>query len=120
MNIPDLNQIFKHLNGQFNWWAKLKFLYYKSTGACNRMVGIIYGIIPKFQGTGVDYYMIVEAEKTIKPMNRYNEIELLWQGDFNPKILNISKNLGARQSRRLATLRYQFDRSRPFKRHPIL
>lgn len=120
MNIPDLNQIFKHLNGQFNWWAKLKFLYYKSTGACNRMVGIIYGIIPKFQGTGVDYYMIVEAEKTIKPLNRYNEIELLWQGDFNPKILNISKNLGARQSRRLATLRYQFDRSRPFKRHPIL
>lgn len=120
MNIPDLNQIFKHLNGQFNWWAKLKFLYYKKMGGCNRMVGIIYGIVPKFQGTGVDYYMIVEAEKTIKPMNKYNEIELLWQGDFNPKMLNISKNLGAKQSRRLATLRYQFDRSKPFKRHPIL
>lgn len=120
INIPDLNQIFKHLNGNFNWWGKLKFLYYQRKGICNRMVGIIYGVVPKFQGMGVDYFMIVEAEKVIKPLNKYKEIEMLWQGDFNPKILNISKNLGATPSRKLATLRYLFDRSRPFQRHPII
>lgn len=120
MNLPDLNQIFRYLNGQFNWLAKLKFLYYRWRGVCTRMVGIIYGVIPKFQGTGVDYYMIVEAEKVFKPATNFNELELLWQGDFNPKMLNISRNLGAEESRRLATMRYLFDRTKVFERHPML
>lgn len=120
INIPDLNQIFRHFNGKMNLWNKLRFLYYHNKGECDRFIGIIYGIIPAFQGTGVDYYMIVEAEKVIKQRGRYKELELLWQGDFNIKMLNISRNLGATESRRLATFRYLFDRSRPFKRHPFI
>ena len=80
----------------------------------------VFGVVPEFQGTGIDYYMIVEAAKTIQTKTNYNELELQWQGDFNPKMLNISKNLGAKQSRLLATYRYLFDREKTFKRHPIL
>lgn len=120
VNIPDLNQIVKYLNGQFNLWAKLKFLLLKKWGICTRFVGIVYGIVPEFQGTGVDYFMIVEAEKKIKAATRYKQVELQWQGDFNPKILNISRNLGAEQSRMLATYRCLFDPQRPFHRHPII
>ncbi|EMR03779.1 hypothetical protein [Cesiribacter andamanensis] len=120
INIPDINQLVKHLNGRFGWWAKIRFMVLKQLGVCTRFVGIIYGIVPQFQGSGVDYYMIVEAEKVIKAKTRYKEVELQWQGDFNPKMLNISRNLGAEQSRLLTTYRYLFDRQQPFHRHPVL
>lgn len=120
INIPDINQIVKHLHGKFNLWAKLKFLVLQRLGVCTRFVGVVFGIVPAFQGKGVDYFMIVEAEKVIKATTRYKFVELQWQGDFNPKILNISQNLGAEQSRRLVTYRYLFDRQKPFHRHPVI
>lgn len=120
INIPDINQIVRYLNGKFDWVAKLKFMLLKQLGVCTKFVGLVYGIVPEFQGTGVDYFMIVEAEKVIKTTTKYKSVELQWQGDFNPKMLNISRNLGAEQSRLLTTYRYLFDRERPFHRHPIL
>jgi len=120
LNIPDINQIVTHLNGKFDLWAKLKFLVLRRLGVCTRFVGLAYGIVPEFQGTGIDYFMIVEAEKVIKASTRYKELELQWQGDFNPKMLNISRNLGAEQSRLLVTYRYLFDPLKPFHRHPVI
>ncbi|HET9055789.1 MAG TPA: hypothetical protein VFN30_02965 [Chitinophagaceae bacterium] len=120
VNLPDLNQIVKYLNGQFNFFSKLKFLWLRYRKACKKFTGIVYGIVPEFQGTGIDYFMIVEGAKVIQRNKQYDELELQWQGDFNPKMLNISKNLGATQSRNLATYRYLFDRTKEFKRHPIL
>ncbi|TBR19561.1 MAG: hypothetical protein EPO57_03375 [Chitinophagaceae bacterium] len=120
ISLPDLNQIFKFLDGKFNWWAKLKFLFLKKTKSCTRLVGIIYGLIPEFQGSGVDYFMLAEAEKVLIEKTKYESFEMQWQGDFNPKMLNISKNLGAKQNRRLVTYRYLFDRTKEFKRHPLI
>ncbi|MBA2563019.1 MAG: hypothetical protein H0V14_08930 [Chitinophagaceae bacterium] len=120
LNLPDLNQIVKHLNGKFNWLAKIKFALLKWKGICDKFTGIVFGISPEFQGKGIDYFMIVEGAKVIQANTKYNELELQWQGDFLPKMLNISKNLGAEQSRLLTTYRYIFDRSKEFKRHPVL
>jgi hypothetical protein len=120
INIPDLNQIFRHFKGELNLLNKLRLLYHLKTGTCDRFIGIIYGIVPAFQGSGIDYFMIVEAEKVIKKQGRYKELELLWQGDFNQKMLNISRNLGATESRRLITWRYMLDPAHPFQRHPFL
>jgi hypothetical protein len=119
MSLPDLNQIFRHLNGQFNLWAKLKFLFYKWKGEMTHMTGIVFGVVPEFQGTGIDYYMVVEAAKIIQYKTPYRYTELQWQGDFNPKMNNISLNLGFSLTRRLATYRYLFDRNQEFRRHPI-
>ncbi|WP_291786252.1 hypothetical protein [Cecembia sp.] len=120
INLPDINQIIKHLDGKFGIWEKIKFFFLKTFGKNRNFVGIVFGIVPEFQGKGVDYYMIVEAEKEIKRTRHYKNLELNWQGDFNPKILNISKNLGAKQNRRLVTYRFLFDRAKNFERHPIL
>ncbi len=120
VNLPELNQIFRFLSGKFDFFAKLKYLWYKRKGVCTKFTGIVFGVIPEYQGKGIDYYMIVEGAKVIQNQTKYNELEMQWQGDFNPKILNMSRNLGAQQSRRLTTYRYLFDRSREFKRHPIL
>lgn len=120
INLPELNQIFKYFNGKFGLIEKLRLLWLKKEGMNDKFTGIVFGVIPEFQGKGIDYFMITEGAKVIQTKTRYKELELQWQGDFNPKILNISKHLGATQSRVLTTYRYLFDRTKEFKRHPML
>ncbi|NVK49418.1 MAG: hypothetical protein HWE09_06590 [Cyclobacteriaceae bacterium] len=120
VNLPDINQVIKHLHGKFGWFSKLKFFLIKKLAKNENFIGLAFGVVPEFQGKGLDYYMIVEAEQVIKSATSYRKLELYWQGDFNPKMLNISKNLGGEHSRTLVTYRYLFDRNKKFERHPIL
>ena len=120
INLPDLNQWFKYLNGKFSLWHKLKFLWYKKTKPCDKFVGLVFGIVPEWQGKGVDSYMIVEGANLIQKENLYTKYEMQWIGEFNPKMINVAENLGTYRSRILTTYRYLFDRSREFKPHPIL
>lgn len=121
INIPDLNQYFKHFNGKFGFLQKLQFLWLKSRGACRHFTGLVFAIIPAFQGIGVDAYIIVESARVIQPQTNYDHYEMQWIGDFNPKMVNVAKSLGDTfVSRKLATYRYLFDRGKEFKRHPIL
>ncbi|MFY7879214.1 MAG: hypothetical protein ACOVP6_04035 [Lacibacter sp.] len=120
LNIVDLNQWFKYLNGRFDWLGKLKFLWIKATKKNKKFCGLIFGIIPEFQGKGVDAFMIIEASKIIQEKLTYEDYELQWIGDFNPKMTNIAVSLGTSVSRQLITYRYLFDRNKEFKRHPIL
>lgn len=120
VNLPDLNQFFKHMNGKFGPLQKLYFLWLQKFGKCTRFLGIVFGIIPEFQGKGVDAFMIMEAAKIIQGQMKYDTYEMQWIGDFNPKMINIAESLGTHRSRRLATYRYLFDREKKFKRHPVL
>lgn len=120
INLPDLNQYFKHMNGKFGFWEKLKFLWLKRFGKCSRFVGLVFGIIPEYQGTGVDGFLIMSGANVIQPANKYQDYEMQWIGDFNPKMVNIAEHLGTYHSRKLQTLRYLFDRTKEFKRHPII
>lgn len=120
VNLPDMNQYFKHLHGRFGLLSKLRFLALKKWGVCHRFVGIVFGVVPEFQGKGVDSYMIMEGAKLIQRQGRYEDYEMQWIGDFNPKMLNVARSLLSQESRRLHTYRYLFDRSQPFKRHPML
>lgn len=120
INLPDLNQWFKHLNGKFSLWHKLKFLWIKRTHPCNKFVGLVFGVVPEWQGKGVDSYMIVEGAKLIQAENLYQKYEMQWIGEFNPKMINVAENLGTHRSRILTTYRYLFDRTKEFSPHPIL
>lgn len=120
LNLPDLNQYFKHMEGKFGLLQKLYFLWLKQFGKCSRFVGLVFGIIPEFQGKGVDAYMIMEGAKVIQAMNKYEDYEMQWIGDFNPKMINIAESLGTYRSRNLATYRYLFDREKEFVRHKML
>lgn len=120
VNLPDLNQWFKYLNGKFDLINKLKFLWIKQTKKCTKFNGIVFGIVPRFQGKGIDSFIVGEAYKTVVNMH-YEEYEMQWIGDFNPKMINVAEGLGdVQRSRILTTYRYLFDRTREFKRHPIL
>lgn len=120
LSLPDLNQWFKHLDGKFGLWQKLKFLWLKKTHKCKRFVGLAFGIVPEFQGKGADAYIIIEGANVIKTKMLYESYEMQWIGDFNPKMINVAESLGTHKSRKLTTYRYLFDREKPFKRHPIV
>ena len=119
-NIPDLNQWFRHLNGRFDWFGKLKFLWIKATVRCTKFVGVVFGIVPEWQGKGVDAFIIMEAAKVIQVQHLYDDYEMQWIGEFNPKMVNIAESLGTYRSRKLTTYRYLFDGTKEFKPHPIL
>jgi len=121
INLPDLNQWFKRLNGKFGLFQKLKFLWMKYNTPNNKFTGIVFGVVPEFQGKGVDAFMIVESAKVIQGHTAYTEYEMQWIGDFNPKMINMAETLGdTSRSRILTTYRYLFDRTMEFKRHPVL
>lgn len=87
-----------------------------------RCVGIVFGVVPEWQGKGIDAYIIAEADKIMKATaTPYTEYEMQWIGDFNPKMLNVAESLGdVSRNRTLSTYRYLFDRTKEFKRHPML
>ncbi len=121
INIPDLNEYFKHFNGKLGLIEKLRLLWMKKNGSCKIFTGVAFGIVPKFQALGIDSFMIYEGSLLIQNKGWYNIYEMGWSGDWNPKMINIYKSLGATQSRRMVTYRYIFDETKhPFERHPVL
>ncbi len=121
INIPDLNEYFKHFKGKLGVIEKLRLLWMKKNNTCKIFTGVAFGIIPKFQGLGIDSFMIYEASIPIQSKNWYDKYEMGWAGDWNPKMINIYKSLGASQSRCMVTYRYIFDEeTNPFERHPVM
>ena len=122
VNLPDLNQWFKYLDGKFGLLQKLKFLWLKQWRPNKKFSGIVFGVVPEWQGKGIDAFIVVESAKLIQtPAVSYTEYEMQWIGDFNPKMINIAESLGETfRSRNLTTYRYLFDRAKEFKRHPML
>ncbi|WP_292008985.1 hypothetical protein [Chryseobacterium sp.] len=120
INIPDLNQWFKYLNGKFGFLQKLKFLWYKSFKKNEKMVGLVFGVIPAWQKKGIEGYMIWEGTQHLRKNTDFTVTELQWIGDFNPKMIKIAETLDTTVTRRLATYRYLFDRNKEFERHPIV
>lgn len=118
--IPELNQIFKHLNGKLNWMGKIKFLYHKLKGTCTKMFGVAFGVIPEFQGKGLEGAIVIAAAKKIQPSARYTDFEMNWIGSFNPKMIKICESVGAKVIKTHFTYRYIFDQSKPFKPAPVI
>jgi hypothetical protein len=122
--IPELNQIFKHLDGKLKGkWdvlAKIKFLYYKLTGACKKMFGVVFGVVPEFQSKGLEGAIVMAAAKLIQPMGRYTEFEMNWIGDFNPKMIKVAEAAGGKVRKVHVTYRYIFDQSKPFSRMKVI
>ncbi len=120
MNIPDLNQWFKFLNGKFGIFQKILFLVLKKVVKNKKMVGLVFGVVPKWQRRGIDSYIIWEGTQHFRKTTDFEDYEMQWIGDFNPKMINIAENLETKVTRKLATYRYLFDRSKTFERHKIL
>lgn len=121
MMIPDLNQILARLkNGKLNLLNLLKLLYYRRKKVMTRCRVIVMGVVPKFQGAGLESGIFWQLRQVMLRKNWYNEMELSWVGDFNPKMISLFKAVGSQYAKTHETLRYLFDRSQPFERLPII
>lgn len=118
--IPDINQILRKLNGKLNLLGIAKFLYYKRKNIMNRTRILLMGVDAKYQRYGVESAIFWHQDKLMKKKPQYTEVELSWAGDFNPKVISLYEATGAKKAKTHYTMRYLFDRNKPFKRAPII
>ncbi len=116
---PDLNQILKHLNGKLNLFNMIKFLYLKKRKTMTRAKGLLMGVIPKYQGRGIESAFILNLRKVLEKKPQYREVEFSWVADFNPRMRKIFISVGSVPAKNYITYRYLFDSNREFKRYPV-
>jgi GNAT superfamily N-acetyltransferase len=116
---PDLNQILKHLNGKLNILNMIRFLYLKRKNTMTRLKVLLMGVIPRYQGMGIESAFILNLLKVLKNRSHYSEAEFTWVADFNPKMRKIFVSVGGLPVKKYITYRYLFDRTREFRRYPI-
>ncbi len=120
INLPELNQIFRYLNGKLNLTGKLKFLYYKWIGKCRTMYGFVFGIVPDHRNKGIESAMIKKFKELLLEIDRYDDLYISWIGDFNPKMIRLIETLNTKKIFTLVTYKKLFDPNAKFKRHPVL
>ncbi|QZT35541.1 GNAT family N-acetyltransferase [Halosquirtibacter xylanolyticus] len=118
--IPDWNQILKHLNGKINIYSIIKFLYLRRKKTITRARCFVMGVVPEFQGSGVESAIFAQLEKVLDKQPWMTELEFSWVGDFNPKMELLYQSVGGKKASTLLTMRYLFDPSKSFERAPIL
>jgi hypothetical protein len=119
--VPEINQIIRFLNGKFGLMEKIKFFYFlKLTNRINKAYGIVFGVVADHQGKGVEAAMVIAAAKIVQPLKKYQNLEMNWIGDFNPKMIRVIENLDTTIVKKYITYRYLFDRTKEFKRYPIV
>lgn len=106
LTVLDVNQVFKHINGKLNWIGKLKFLYYKRK--VKRVRGIVFGVVPEFHNLGIEVALIMKFREEMLKNTQFDENELAWIGDFNPKMLSMFESMGAKPIKKHITYRFNF------------
>jgi len=117
INIPEVNQIFKYLNGKLDFIGKLKFIWHKWIKTNKKMLGLVFGIVPEHQGKGLDGALIMATADIVqKQYKRYPILEINGIGDFNRKMITVVKQVGGEIGKIHSTYRYLFDRNKAFER----
>lgn len=120
INLPEVNQLFKYVNGKMDLIGKLIFLYHKWRKTCHKMLGLVFGIVPEHQGKGLEGALVLATAQMVqKDYQRYDDLEMNWIGDFNPKMIRVVEQVGGDIVKTHVTYRKLFDESKPFKRCPI-
>lgn len=105
VGVPDVNEVLRYSGSHFDWWGKLKFLFYKYYKGFTSVRVVIMGIVPNYQRHGLESGLVYNAFMEGKKRPQYKHIQLAWVGDFNPKMMAIHKAMGAEEYRQHATLR---------------
>jgi len=117
VNLPEVNQIFKHVNGKLDLLGKLKFLWHKIWRTNRKMFGVAFGVVPEYQGKGMEGALIESTRvEIVHRYPQYLDLEFNWIGDFNPKMIKVAKQVGCHLAKTHITYRKLFDETKPFKR----
>ena len=89
----------------------------------DRIFGMIFGVLPEYQGKGIESGLIRCMEKEIDKgtISHYKTMEMAWIGDFNPVMMRMVESYVCASRHKIhTTYRYLFDRTKEFKRCPRL
>ena len=115
--LPELNEIFKYVNGNLNLIGKLKFLFHKTIRKFDSVFGLAFGVSPEHQKKGLEGALIMAIKKQFdSEKSSYKKLIITWIGDFNPKMIHIIDNLGAKKYMTLKTYRKLFNPEATFER----
>lgn len=106
--LPDVNRILRRLDSQFDWFNKIKFVWYKNRVEIDRLRIILMGCKKKFQNHGIESALIRCLQREVLPRKKIKEVELAWVGDFNNKMMAIHEATGAKKDKVHRTYRYFF------------
>lgn len=118
--IPDWNQLLARINGKLGWWNILRLFWYLKRKTITRTRILVMGVVPRYQGCGLESAVFWHLDKIMKKKPWYREVELSWVGDFNPKMVAMYMSVGGVHAKTHHTMRYLFDRNVPFERAPKL
>ncbi|HKJ42312.1 MAG TPA: hypothetical protein VKA27_09455, partial [Sunxiuqinia sp.] len=107
-------------DGKMNLFRALKLMYLKKKKVVNRCRVIVMGVVPKFQKSGIESGIFYHLRQVLLRKDWYDEMELSWVGDFNPKMISLFEAVGGKKAITHVTLRYLFDREQEFQRLPII
>ncbi|WP_251620681.1 hypothetical protein [Odoribacter lunatus] len=106
---PEINQAIRHLKGRMDLCGMLKFLYYRHVKKIDVALGQLFGVVPEFQGKGVEAAMIKRfCEKIVEKNSCYKYLEMNWVGDFNPQMMHLMEYLSATAVKTHVTYRKLF------------
>lgn len=94
--LPNINGAIKRSGGHLKtWWDYLKFGWFAYWSKPNTAKGVIFGIKPEAQGSGVLLLLAYEFYESAY-LGGYKNVELSWIGSFNAKMLSFVEKLGAK------------------------
>ena len=120
INLPEINEIFKHNKGNMNLLGKLHFLFRKTFMPPKNLWAVVFGIHPKHQGKGLEGALFTQIRDDLEKGLPYENIFVSWIGSFNPKMLHIIRSVGAEDYQELCTYRYLFNPNAEFFPCPII
>jgi GNAT superfamily N-acetyltransferase len=90
--LPDLNQALKHTDGTLFPTGIFKLLWHRRN--INQIRTALMGVIPKYQGKGIDALLHKEAIINGKEVG-YNSSELSWVLESNKNMIRVAEKIGA-------------------------
>lgn len=93
ISIPDLNQIFKKMNGNLFPFGIFRLLFGRKK--INRIRTALMGVLPEYQGKGIDALL---NQRTIElgVAKGYHDSELSWVLGDNKEMIRVAERIGAR------------------------
>jgi hypothetical protein len=117
--IPEVNQVFQHVNGKLDLPGKLKFAWHQFIKSNHKVKGLVFGILPKYQNLGIDavlsYYFYLELMKK----KQFRDVGISWIGGFNPKMNSLIEVLSGHVDKVHYTYRKMLDENIKFKPYSI-
>ncbi len=96
IGLPDLNQALKHMDGTLFPTGIFKLLWYRRR--INRIRTALMGVLPEYQGKGIDALLHKEAIINGKEVG-YKSSELSWVLESNKGMISVAEKIGARREK---------------------